>query len=233
MTGRRAGILATLCFLLSACGAGAGAPPPALSPGGASSPPATTASPGASSASSAGSSGSAASGSAGAAINSDSAAPAGSPSALPTWPVQIPVPPSPAQMAEDSVEGAIAAGQYLFTLLDYATITGDIAPLTPLAGEQCDWCQHQIAKREETDFRPRQPTVFSFSDARGRWNDPIAAYTVQFSVSHPPNPVVNRKGAEKTDRAEEFFVTMRIFRSGNNWIVDAVGMNDDILDGGV
>lgn len=226
MTGRRAGILAILCFLLSACGAGAGAPPPALSPGGASSPPAATASPGASS-------GSTASGSAGAATSSDSAAPEGSPSAPPTWPVQIPVPAPPAQIAEETVEGAIAAGQYLFTLLDYATITGDIAPLTPLAGEQCDWCQHQIAKREETDFRPRQATVFSFSDARGRWNDPIAAYTVQFSVFHPPNPVVNRKGAEKTDRAEEFFVTMRIFRSGDNWIVDAVGMNDDILDGGV
>ncbi|MDY5140533.1 DUF6318 family protein [Actinotignum sp. GS-2025f] len=166
-------------------------------------------------------------------ISSGSVAPSVPPSSPLTWPVQIPVPAPPAQMSEDSVAGAIAAGQYLFTLLDYATITGDIAPLSPLAGEQCDWCQHQIAKREETDFRPRQATVFSFSDARGRWNDSIAAYTVQFSVSHPPNPVMNRKGAEKTDRAEEFFVTMRIFRSGGNWIVDAVGMNDDILDGGV
>ncbi|MDY5147943.1 DUF6318 family protein [Actinotignum sanguinis] len=211
MTGRRAGILAVLCFLLSSCGAGAGAPPPGLSPGGVSGMPAPSP----------------------ASQTASSASPADSPSAPPTWPVQIPVPSPPAQMAEDSVEGAIAAGQHLFTLLDYATITGDIAPLSPLAGEQCDWCQHQIAKREETDFRPRQATVFSFSEARGRWNDPIAAYTVQFSVSHPPNPVVNRKGAEKVDRAEEFFVTMRIVRSGDNWIVDAVGMNDDILDGGV
>ncbi|MGJ9577816.1 DUF6318 family protein [Actinotignum sp. GS-2025c] len=220
ITGRRAGILASLCFLLSSCGAGAGAPPPGLSPGNFSGMPAASSAPPAANSPSS-------------TISSGSVAPSVPPSSPLTWPVQIPVPAPPAQMSEDSVAGAIAAGQYLFTLLDYATITGDIAPLSPLAGEQCDWCQHQIAKREETDFRPRQATVFSFSDARGRWNDSIAAYTVQFSVSHPPNPVMNRKGAEKTDRAEEFFVTMRIFRSGGNWIVDAVGMNDDILDGGV
>lgn len=146
---------------------------------------------------------------------------------IPTPPeVDQPVPPE--EMGVDDREGAAAAAEFFFAVLDYARTTGDTRLLEALSSEDCDYCASMLDTINglSEDGGWIRSAGFVLEDIRVQYADDGEGYLVRFVLSVPELTVFYGDGSQEVIEAAthpNFALATRW--SGDGFVVD--GVNPD------
>ncbi|WP_147916833.1 DUF6318 family protein [Ruania zhangjianzhongii] len=152
------------------------------------------------------------------------------PSEDPSEPPEVEAPERPAEMDEETVDGAIAAAKYFVNLYPYVYASGDLAEWDALSDEGCGFCTNVRDRaselHDEGGFSVGGDVDISSSDGGGPFEEDV--YTVELAVTIGASEFVYPDGTRTPYSAvedPEFLLSMRWESEG--WLVLGVVAGDD------
>ena len=144
----------------------------------------------------------------------DDASGAEDPSDEPSQPPEVEAPERPAEMDEETVDGAIAAAKYFVHLYPYVYASGDLSQWEILSDDGCGFCSNVYDRTQELHgqggFSVGGAVEISSSDGGGPYDDDV--YTVELAVAIAASEFVYPDGTRTPYAAIEdptFLLTMR------------------------
>lgn len=147
------------------------------------------------------------------------------PSGEPSEPPEIEAPERPAEMDEETVDGAIAAAKYFVTLMPYARASGDLAQWDALSDEGCGFCNNfydQVAELHSAGgYAVSVGTEVYSEDGGGPYSGD--AYIVELGVRLTASADVHNDGSRTEYDASDYpeFSLSMLWRNGQ-WLVTGV-----------